>query len=382
MTTRFTIDGSEELEQRLEATCERVRAGVLREIPPRSVAALVLGGGYGRGQGGVLRTPAGDHPYNDMEFYLFLRGNRLWNERKYRHPLAALADELSPEAGLHIEFKIESLERFRRAPVSMFSYDLVSGHRVIIGSAGAMAGCSRHLAAEQIPLSEGTRLLFNRCTGLLLAERMLRQATWGDEQADFVGRNLAKAWMALGDAVLTAAGQYHWSCLERRQRLQTLALDGPPPGLAAIKLMHSQGVDFKLHPRKATNPREEFNAEHRRTVTMALRLWLWLESRRLNRPFATVEEYAASDIDKCPETSRWRNYLLNLKTFGWSSVFAPNAGRYPRERLLCSLPLLLARSEARVDPEVRQRLQRNLQTAATDWQGLSHSYQQLWPALG
>ena len=45
-----------------------------------------LGGGYGRGEGGVLRSPESgeDQPYNDLEFYVFTRGSALIAERRFR----------------------------------------------------------------------------------------------------------------------------------------------------------------------------------------------------------------------------------------------------------------------------------------------------------
>ncbi|PYL00604.1 MAG: hypothetical protein DME19_04505, partial [Verrucomicrobia bacterium] len=78
--------------------------------------------------------------------------------------------------------------------------------------------------AERIPLCEATRLLMNRCSGLLFARERLECAEFSPVDADFVERNLAKAQLAFGDAVLTAFGRYHWSCLERHKRLKSLKM--------------------------------------------------------------------------------------------------------------------------------------------------------------
>src|SRR5438445_13084871 len=72
---RFTLDGSDELERHLTQTCQKVLAGIQAIVPSRKLEALLLGGGYGRGEGGVLKTEAGNQPYNDLEFYVFIRGN-------------------------------------------------------------------------------------------------------------------------------------------------------------------------------------------------------------------------------------------------------------------------------------------------------------------
>src|SRR5580700_436722 len=115
MRARFTIDGSKALEERLARLCGRVRRRVVGQIPPKELAAIVLGGGYGRGEGGVLKTASGDKPYNDLEFYVFVRGNRLWNERGYRKAMETLGESLSLDAGLHVEFKIDCVERWKQA---------------------------------------------------------------------------------------------------------------------------------------------------------------------------------------------------------------------------------------------------------------------------
>src|SRR5689334_13225307 len=137
---RFTIDGSDKLESHLAGACARILKEVQSIVPAKKLEGLVLAGGYGRGEGGVLRTEAGDKPYNDLEFYVFIRGNRLLNERSYASELRRLGERLSPDAGLHVEFKVDSISRMRSSSVSIFSYDLASGHRILFGDATLFKG--------------------------------------------------------------------------------------------------------------------------------------------------------------------------------------------------------------------------------------------------
>src|SRR5689334_16239467 len=133
MTPRFTIDGDDGLEKHLAQTCTRVTTGVRSLIPNGKLHTLLLGGGYGRGQGGVLKTDSGDKPYNDLEFYVCLRGNELLNQRDYRAAFHELSERLSPEAGVEVEFKISSAQKLQKFPPTMFSYDLAWGHQTLIG---------------------------------------------------------------------------------------------------------------------------------------------------------------------------------------------------------------------------------------------------------
>lgn len=332
MSARFTIDGSEGLEQHLAATCAQVRAGVERIIPPGRIQGLALAGGYGRGEGGVLRENGSDLPYNDMEFFVFVRGSTLINDRLYKHALHQLGEALSHAAGLDVEFKILSLARLRRSPVSMFYYDLVMGHRWIIGGDELFAGCEHHRDPSHIPLHEATRLLFNRCSGLLFANERLAHEKLTAADADFIGRNLAKAQLALGDVVLTMSGRYHWSCLERHRRLQEL------PGTASELLAHhASGVAFKLHPHRSTKTRDELITELSALSQLARNIFLQLESRRLAIKLSAPVDYIESKTNKCPEVPLWKNLFIHLRTRGMPSGIT----RYPREHLLHELVSML-----------------------------------------
>lgn len=378
---RFTLDGSDELERHLARLCEQVRQAVLQVVAPKKLEALVLGGGYGRGQGGVQKTETGDAPYNDLEFYVFIRGNHLINELRYRDRLLKLGDFLSPQARLHVEFKVDSLGKLRRSPVSIFSYDLVCGHRIIWGSRTPFHGCERHSDSNSIPQSEATRLLLNRCSGLLLAQELLLKSSLTVEESDFVGRNLAKAKLALGDALLTAHGKYHWDCLERSRRLRQFNGPEVPTFIQQVIALHAAGVRFKLRPNRAAKPIEEFRAVHCEITQLALQEWLWIENHRLKTNFSTLREYSFSALHKCGE-SAWRNLLLNLRTFGTGATLDIYGSRYPRERLFNTLPLLLAKGESATEPATRRQLQSQLHTRAHDWSGLVAAYKQVWNRYG
>lgn len=377
-TPRFTADGNAELERHLAHTCARIGAGVRGLIPPARLEAVLLGGGYGRGEGGVLRTPAGDRPYNDLEFYVCIRGNRHLNELRFGHALHVLGEILTPQAGIEVEFKITSLAELSRAPVSMFSYDLLLGHRCIVGSEEQLAGCAHHRAAEEIPLAEATRLLMNRCTGLLLARERLARPVFTGADADFVRRNLAKAELGLGDAVLAAYLQYHWSVRERHRRLERLAAIEPMPWLAEAQRRHASGTEFKLHPGRSTETREELLAAHAPLSALAQSVFLWIEERRLGRGFPSVHAYATHRIDKCPEIPGARRLAVNAKLLGPRALLSRSALRHPRERILHALALLLWEPGVLSSPAQLAVVQGELRTEATSLPGLMDAYLSLW----
>jgi len=368
MNQRFTIDGSDALEAHLAATCEKVLTGVKSLVPTAKLEGIALGGGYGRGEGGVLKTPAGERPYNDLEFFVFIRGNAILAERKFRHPLHELGERLSPEAGLEVEFKVLTLDKLRRSAPSMFYYDLVAGHRWTLGDESLFTGCDQHRDAAKIPLHEATRLLFNRCSGLLYSLERLRRKDFGEAESDFVGRNLAKAQLAFGDVLLAANGQYNWSCRERHARLTKLSAVESLP-LADLVRHHATGVEFKLHPTRSTESREVLAARHAELSELGKKLWLWLESKRLGTKFSTPLDYVFSEANLCPETSALRNRLVNFRAFSAGGLAC---ARYPRERLFRSLALLLW------EQNEFEKVRSELRTSAADFSGLISAYENLW----
>lgn len=336
---RYTRDGSAELESHLAEVCATIGLELSKIIPGEALEGVVLGGGYGRGEGGVLRTEGGDQPYNDLECFVLVRGAVPLSERRYGPAVHGLGHRLTEEIGLEVEFKILSLQRLLASEVTMFFYDLVLGHRIIVGPEDLLGPLVRQRNASAIPLHEAHRLLMNRCSGLLFALERLEGDDFGGEDADFVGRNLAKARLALGDVVLAARGEYHWSCIERHSRLLRVEVPGLP--LEKIRAFHQVGVEFKLHPVRAAEDRETLAGKHAELSGVAWAVWQWLAEERFGTKFGTPREFATSSRSKCPETRALKNFLVRMRAFGLFAGLRPNRFRYPRESLLNTLPLLL-----------------------------------------
>lgn len=362
LASRFTLNGGVALELHLSNVCTSVLTGIARIIPASELAGIALGGGYGRGEGGVLKTPLGDEPYNDLEFYILVRGHALWSRLRHEKLLQELSERLSLSAGVELEFKITSQAQLRRDRQSLFYHDLLMGHRWVLGDDSLFTGCEHHRDARTIPLSEATRLLMNRCSGLLFARQKLAQERFSAEDADFVGRNITKTRLALGDAVLIALGKYHWSCLERGYRLGSLAAKEDMLWIEEVRQGHAAGIEFKLQPHRSALSRVALLEQLRSVRSLALKTWLWLESRRLGGSFLSPGDYVSSGLNKWPDTGGWRNRLANARVFGaWVRPLSSHR-RHPRERILNALTLLLW-GQAGTSPELAKLVRRELLVA-------------------
>lgn len=372
---RFTLDGDDLLEVHLDQACRSISRQLLEAVPGNMLEALLLGGGYGRGEGGVLRrnSQLGDAPYNDLEFFVFIKGPVCMRKRHFLPAIHRLEQRMTAELGIDVEFKLLSKRQFDAQPTTMFYYDLVQGHRVVHGPPDFLAG-HPHGDASRIPLSEATRLLLNRLSGLLFSREKLGLPEFDGGDADFVYRNLAKARLALGDALLVTRGSYHWSCIERGERLGRL--NGQPlPEANVVRALHQEGIAFKLHPHQPAMGREALSRSLDGLLPVAWSMLQHVEGVRLGLDFENPRGYAMTPTSLCPEEPAARNALVRLRQFGPKGI-AYRTFRYPREALLRSLVLLLW--EPGGFGRDQRFLGRELGQPVASWRDAVIAYGKLW----
>lgn len=338
---RFFVDDEPALAARLAGFLARLAADLEAQDWRGGAVALVLAGGYGRGEGGVFRASEGGTAelYNDLEFFLFLREGADGAAADW---CAKWERDGTAELGIDVEFKREGAGAVTAGAPTMFLHDLVQGHRVVWGETALLAGAPETLRdPRRLPASEATRLLFNRGSGLWFARLRLERGR--AEDFGFIERNHMKARLALGDAVLALAGRHHGLCEERGRRIAAGGFD-VPAGWARIVAWHQEGVAFKLRPRHRATEAGALAAAQAELTAAWLEVFLWVEGRRLGRVFATGEAYARGAGRLFPDTPAWRNAALNARDRLKRGEALPVRGwaDYPRAALQRALVAALA----------------------------------------
>lgn len=331
-----------ELAGRLGGYLARLGRDLERQVWKHGVAALVLAGGYGRGEGGVFRAEEGAAGtlYNDLEFFLFLKPSA---DTGAAAEWCALHEKQGTrELGIDVEFKRDAEGVLQQGRPTMFFHDLLQGHRLVWGDPGLLYGARPELRdAAALPAEESTRLLFNRGSGLWFARERLEQE--GAKELGFIERNHMKARLAMADAVLALAGRHHGLCEERARRIAAGGFP-TPPAWSRLVSWHAEGVAFKLRPRhRAKDPAPLRLAQVELTATW-LEVFLWVESRRLGRTFAAASDYAAGGGRLFPETPPLRNLALHIRDRLGRGEALPRSGwlDYPRATLQRALVAALA----------------------------------------
>lgn len=280
-----------------DARAEAALVGVLAQIA-RDIAALdlpklagvYLGGGYGRGEGGVPL-------FNDLDFFVLTHGASEREKDDIAVALDVVAMTYAPQfgEGFQIDFcRAKNHRDFRRDEDRVMIQEFLRGFVPVYGRAESL-GFLRRREPSDLPLSEATRYLVNRGMGLLLARTR--------DSTAFAKRNVNKAILGAGDARLIADGRYDWDVQERARRL-----DDPA---------YAQAVAFKFRPTGDVASWET-----------AAEAWL--------KAYESILAARPQELRRrtCRQAVRW---LVRRRTFGARATF----GMDPLTRILFPLARLV-----------------------------------------
>jgi hypothetical protein len=218
-----------------------VAQAVQRVVPERHLAALVLLGGYGRGEGGVHLDALGvERCNNNFDFLVVTRGfgRPARVEADCRKAVAPLVDRYE----LGFDVSAIAAARLRGAAPRVVWYDMQHGHRTLAGDPAFVPALPR-LEPRHIPSWDVRDLLVNRGTLLLINQMLLTDPGFEPAWRPVVIRHAIKAIIGYGDALLYFLGDYHWSYQEKRARMAKRR-DVP----RSFRELYDEAVGFRFQP--------------------------------------------------------------------------------------------------------------------------------------
>jgi hypothetical protein len=321
MSNVYTRDGSPELEslisKQMEIIAQEVRRVFVRE---QDFCALVLGGGYGKGEGGVYQTPDGEKTFNDYDFFVVTRGLNKRNKNKYADILLELNKRLTKEFGIDVDFAFPvNVEEIPKLPPTQMWAELSLANQVILGKVN-IAELYPHKDLTKLPTSEARKLLLNRGVGLILSlqrinEILLEAKLHTGENVDFIARNIFKAILGSGDVLLMQNKLFHHSYTERCKIVSNSAIFE----LKEIELYKS-ATEFKLHPR----------------TDYTIEKLVELHNHAMDFFVNSYKKFPLESSKVLAISSQLKHIVINLFTFkslrniSWMNI-------YPRERIYYTL---------------------------------------------
>ncbi len=338
MNPIYADHGSDGFNVRMHDVSTRIGDAVERALGDNFVA-LLLGGGYGRGEGGVVRISDVEQPYNDLDYTLIVKQKNRVPWDKLNH----ISEEFEEEIHIDVDFSRPlTLQDIRNWPHWLMWYDLLNGHIVTKGDGDVLTANAPAALKSPLRPIEATRLVLNRGAGLLWALRVVR-GTEPEPDKDFIRRNYYKCILAMGDGLLIAHGRFATPYRGRDDRIFKLEKDSSAVTQFQLGALYEEALRFKFQPDAL--PGSQFTETD--LIDLSKRwgaVFLHVEEVRTGRKWSSLTEYVKwgglREIEQHSLKKIPRNLVRNKQQGIWS-------WRYPRERLYRQLPVLLGLTDSR-----------------------------------
>lgn len=245
MKSKYCFEYSPEIETLLDNAVKSIRAEIESGEEAENIKFIVLGGGYGRGEGGV-RIEGGKPPriYNDLDFFVIAKDSA--DPRKIDSFFKKISKEWTEKLGVDVDFGPAATATYIQKRLHMLMWrEMVLAGNVIFGDSESFKKTFALNADAPLPQCEIFKLLFNRYYGLFLASLKLSAKELNESERDFVARNINKAVLAAGDALVFDSLEFKFSSADKLEALKSLDC---PPAAQDIAKAYEDALKFKRNP--------------------------------------------------------------------------------------------------------------------------------------
>lgn len=281
----YTVLQDPRADQAIQQALDRIVKEVLT-LMEGHIQAIMLVGGFGRGEGGVVSEREHYRPVNDFDLVVMVSKKFLKVRRQYTQKLQQLANGFAPQVGLkQIDIGISHPLRYRFAANLVRFYEIKNGHKVLYGSID-LKRIMPQLSVEKLPLIDGTIYFLSRGSGLLIPALYFLpgyRVKFKDRENFII--ELDKACLAMGDAILLMNKKYHYSYQERAKTVAAMSFSEVPSG-GTVQRLYREAVKRKLYPNFAWPGDKEMIEKWFETRDLFSGFFLWFESQRVHKQFS------------------------------------------------------------------------------------------------
>jgi hypothetical protein len=267
---------------------------ILKEIKENcpGLKAIILAGGYGRGEGAVEFVKGKPRLLNDLDMYLisekqlsdsFLEelGQRCSKKigkggQEYPENYEA---EFDFDTFFNVDLRALTLKRLKHLPPIVRYYEMKNGTALLYGE--DVRKMIPEIKEEDLPFSEGLRFLSNRMMNMFLSmnEEYLKEKPSKD-QVGIINYYICKAYLACSDALLLSLGKFAPSYSGRADIFRKVYKNIFPELYKKFPNLSQKvdyAIDYKLNPdiKKMNYKKEWFEA--REIITEVFRYILLKE---------------------------------------------------------------------------------------------------------
>jgi len=324
---RFTVYGNEQVEQLIQEQVVRISSALRAELMGLRCSAILLLGGYGKGEGGVVTVDGVQQPHNNLDFLIVLQDARGRDKDGYLDRAHQHLRQIKSASDLGVDLTVLTEQEFSNLETRLIWHDMVEGHKVIWGRRHVADALKRH-RLDAVPAWDIRNLLVNRGSLLMINRVLLDQKPDDGEVRRAVVKHICKAIVGYGDAFLYFHNQYHWSYVEKRKRMQQLDAASPE-----LKALYEEAAAFRLQPDYGRYLDRDL-AEWNESVIRKLQpVHLFCERIRLQQPDLEWDNYAQRALQAdLKNVQSFREILRRIRNLLLGESVLPVSG--PWQQLL------------------------------------------------
>jgi len=245
-------------------------------------AALILIGGYGRGEGGIVLKNGMYRPHNNLDL-LYIHNNKIDENR------VVLANsklqEISIKYDIGIDMSVINKQKLMRLDGLVIGYDMRHGHKVLLGESTFLKE-HKTFSLYNIDPVDIRQLLVNRGTLLLINRLLLSKENLSLDEKKLVIKHAIKAIIGYGDALLFFNDSYHWSYAQKQSNMsEAKNIDDD------IKELYAQALLFRFKPDYDAYLKKDLKAWNEELVKTLSFVHLSCEKMNLGKSDLTWENY-------------------------------------------------------------------------------------------
>ncbi|MCJ8346329.1 hypothetical protein MJH12_12370, partial [bacterium] len=215
----------------------------IKRILGHDLSAVILGGGYGRAEGGICRADGKLYPYNDLDLFLVLKSKGRLNMKKIFKSVEKLSEKLRVKIDIgHVILK----SQISNLPHTLMYHDLFEAHKVVYGEKSILFDHQPSWKGTSLPKSEVSQYLLNRGYGLIQSLRYNKGIDQTSDK-DYIKRNVFKAIQAIGDCILIEENHYD-CCVDIRLHKLRFLRDRSPEVYDELYNLYYLSIEFKKDP--------------------------------------------------------------------------------------------------------------------------------------
>ncbi len=286
---KFTYYNNKSVEKFLYEVLEEVSSIFKDNFTYDETAALILIGGYGRGEGGIVVENGVHSPHNNLDLLYIYNGN-------ISSKTVDLVNELLQITAIKYSIGIDMFAINKQKLLNInglvIAYDMRYGHKKLLGNSNFLKE-HKAFSIYNIDPADIRQLIVNRGTLLLINRLLLQKESLTKEEKKLIVKHTIKAIIGYGDALLYFNNLYHWSYAKKQSNMSESTSIDPK-----VKTLYSDAILFRFMPNYEEYLQKDLKAWNEELIEIFSSIHLHCEKINLSETELNWDKYLSTALDK------------------------------------------------------------------------------------